>query len=401
MFTANRDAENRHVVIRSPLDALKIKNYRTFTHAEIVDVNAAAQLLRDACPTITGSRKTVWPSLCEAMHVWGNTLVMDREEILHIERTSWRRHEQFYKQSLLGICLRLRWAREKWARRIFTRLCDQFCVVTAVELASVLTACMEENNSIVYIGFSLQTKRAYYGMVHERSPHERWQEHWRAVMQHGAGIATEAEKKYTYMASHGGAASWFFLPYISCGQVMPLHRLRDLEGKIIALYPNSLNRLRHSASLYKAVPYGGQAPVSVSKASDVQGRRKPGNSRVEMRVQAATADGAIQPTATDLNQAIAMCTAVSWHSTYPWSTIQSIRRFGGSIVVLYDGEGNSTVGLLKAALQTARHWGMGQRYLGMIQRREHAMNRPEDYDYLLALCKCEIPKSEACDLLVQ
>ena len=105
MFNANRDAENRHVVIRSPLDALKIKNYRTFTHAEIVDVNAAAQLLRDACPTITGSRKTVWPSLCAAMHVWGNTLVMDREEILHIERTSWRRHEQFYKQSLLGICL--------------------------------------------------------------------------------------------------------------------------------------------------------------------------------------------------------------------------------------------------------------------------------------------------------
>ena len=67
MFTAKRDAENRHVVIRSPLDALKIKNYRAFTHAEIVDVNAAAQLLRDACPTITGSQKTVWPSLCAAM----------------------------------------------------------------------------------------------------------------------------------------------------------------------------------------------------------------------------------------------------------------------------------------------------------------------------------------------
>ena len=77
MFTANRDAENRHVVIRSPLDALKIKNYRTFTHAEIVDVNAAAQLLRDACPTITGSRKTVWPSLCAAMHVWSKRFVMD------------------------------------------------------------------------------------------------------------------------------------------------------------------------------------------------------------------------------------------------------------------------------------------------------------------------------------
>jgi len=104
MFVANRETENRHVVMRSPLDAFNIKNYRTFTHAEIVDMNAAATLLRDDMPTITGSRKTVWPSLCAAMHAWSETLVMDRAEILHIERTSWRRHEEFYKQSLLGIC---------------------------------------------------------------------------------------------------------------------------------------------------------------------------------------------------------------------------------------------------------------------------------------------------------
>ena len=37
----------------------------------------------------------------------------------------------------------------------------------------------------------------------------------------------------------------------------------------------------------------------------------------------------------------------------------------------------------------------------MIQRQEHEMNMPEDYDYLLDLCRSEIPKSEACDLLVQ
>ena len=71
------------------------------------------------------------------------------------------------------------------------------------------------------------------------------------------------------------------------------------------------------------------------------------------------------------------------------------------MVVLYDGEGNSFVGLLKAAVKTAREWGMGHRYLGMIQRQDHKMDRPEDYDYLLALCRSEIPKSEACDLLVQ
>ena len=71
MLFAARETENKHVVIRTPLDAFNIQNYRTFTPAEIliVDVNAAAHLLRDDMPTITGSRKTVWPSLCAAMNV--------------------------------------------------------------------------------------------------------------------------------------------------------------------------------------------------------------------------------------------------------------------------------------------------------------------------------------------
>ena len=77
MLFAARKTENRHVVMRSPLEAFNIKNYRTFTHAEIVDVNAAATLLRDDMPTITGSRKTVWPSLCAAMDVWSKQRVMD------------------------------------------------------------------------------------------------------------------------------------------------------------------------------------------------------------------------------------------------------------------------------------------------------------------------------------
>ena len=111
---------------------------------------------------------------------------------------------------------------------------------------------------------------------------------------------------------------------------------------------------------------GGHASVCVSEADDVQVRRhKPGNCMVEMQVQAADADGVVLP-ATDLNSAMALYTTVCWHSSYPWSITQSIRRFGGSVVVLYDGEGNSFVGLLKAAVKTAREWGMGHRYLGMI-----------------------------------
>ena len=156
------------------------------------------------------------------------------------------------------------------------------------------------------------------------------------------------------MARHGGAASWLFLPYISCGQVIPRHRLQSLEQKIIGLCPNSLNRMRHSGSPYKAVPIGGQAFVWVGVVNDVQARRNtPSSCKVEMRVQSAGADGAVLST-TDLNAAIALYTAVCWHSSYSWTTTQSIRRFDGSnsTVVLYDGEGNSFVGLIKAAVDT-------------------------------------------------
>ena len=72
---------------------------------KLFDVDAAAHLLRDDMPTITGSRKTVWPSLCAAMNVWSEQFVMDRAESLHIERTRWKQHEECYVHNMLGICL--------------------------------------------------------------------------------------------------------------------------------------------------------------------------------------------------------------------------------------------------------------------------------------------------------
>ena len=45
MVTATIWEENRHVVLGQPLDVLKIKNYRTFTATELVDVQAAADVL--------------------------------------------------------------------------------------------------------------------------------------------------------------------------------------------------------------------------------------------------------------------------------------------------------------------------------------------------------------------
>ena len=52
---------------------------------------------------------------------------------------------------------------------MFRRVCGLFCVETAVDLAGTMAACMKRYDSIVYIGFNLQVKRAYYGMVHERA----------------------------------------------------------------------------------------------------------------------------------------------------------------------------------------------------------------------------------------
>ena len=62
-------------------------------------------VLRDDMPTITGSRKMVWPSLCAAMDTWSKQLVVDRAVILHIERTRWKQHEECYVHNMLGICL--------------------------------------------------------------------------------------------------------------------------------------------------------------------------------------------------------------------------------------------------------------------------------------------------------
>ena len=92
----------------------------------------------------------------------------------------------------------------------------------------------------------------------------------------------------------------------------------------------------------------------------------------------ADADGAVL-LGVDLNEAISMYITVACHSSYPWATTQSTRRVRGSMVVLYDGDGHSFVGLLSAAVDTERKWGVGQRCLGMIHRLEHKMDRPEDY----------------------
>ena len=211
MVNATMVAENRHTVLRRPLDALQIKNYRAFTPTELIDVQAAADILtHDIMPIVRMTRTAARPSLCDTLAEWMVQFERARADLLRMEQTCWI-------QSLLGVCLRMRWAREvyMWVRAHFDRLCKQFhdIVETAGDLTCALKACMEKDDSIVYVGFNFSVRRPYYGMVHNREPHRRWQEHRKAVLRHSSGMATEKELKYSFMAQHGNAAKWHFLPY--------------------------------------------------------------------------------------------------------------------------------------------------------------------------------------------
>ena len=57
--------ENRHVVLRRPLDALQINNYRTFAATELVDVHAAADVpTQNVMHIVQMTRSMACPSLC-------------------------------------------------------------------------------------------------------------------------------------------------------------------------------------------------------------------------------------------------------------------------------------------------------------------------------------------------
>ena len=102
MVNMTMGADNRHTVLRRPLDALKIRNYRTFTPAELIYVQAAADILtHDIMPIVRMTRATAWPSLCNTLA--GRMLQFERTRsgVLRMERPCWRQHGQLYKENLL------------------------------------------------------------------------------------------------------------------------------------------------------------------------------------------------------------------------------------------------------------------------------------------------------------
>ena len=148
-----------------------IKNRASFSTAKWSDVNAMYRMLGGGMPSLQGSQDTVWPDLCRAMHGWSKGNEAHRALIIVTDRPLWVSHETFYGHWMIALCLRLRWAREKWIRTLFHSLCLQFQVDTADELAGKLRTCMDRDDSIIHVGFSISSRRSCYGLVEARTPH--------------------------------------------------------------------------------------------------------------------------------------------------------------------------------------------------------------------------------------
>ena len=299
-------------------------NRSRFSTAEWSDVNATYRILEASMPSLEGSRDTVWPELCCAMHVWLKENEAQRALIIDTDRPSWTSHEAVYGQWMVALCLRLCWARERWIRSLFHSLCLQFQVDTAEELAVKLRVCMDRDDSIIYVGFSFTSKRPYYGLVEARAPHERWVEHWRSIRQHQTGLTTTIDQKYAYMAANGGITQWFFLPYISCGRQIELSKLQHLEKSVIRRFPAALNRCRHPGCPRRVT----RSPAILDKVLQDMARKATSkgeyDSRVDTVVSYADSADATEPEVTHLiNTAMNTCLTIAWHSSYPWSTTQS------------------------------------------------------------------------------
>ena len=127
----------------------------------------------DIMPVVRMTQQAAWPALCNTLAEWMVRFETTQAGVLRMKRTCWRQHERLYKENLFGVCLQMRWATDVGVRAHFDRLCRQFQVETAVDLSCALRACMEKDDSVVYVGFSFRVKRPYYGLVHNRAPQKR------------------------------------------------------------------------------------------------------------------------------------------------------------------------------------------------------------------------------------
>ena len=162
------------------------------------------------------------------------------------------------------------------------------------------------------------------------------------------------------MAANGGITQWCFLPYISCGRQIELITLHHLEQTAIRRFPAALSRCRHPGCTRRVT----RSPAILDKVlQDVARKAAKGqyDGRMDTEVSYVNRADATEPEVTHLiNTAMNTCLTIAWHSSYPWSTTQSGRRWGDSMVVLLDEAGNFFYGKLRLALTHNKRWPAGE-----------------------------------------
>ena len=104
-------------------------NISRFSTVEWSDVNATYRILGGSMPSLEESRDTVWPEFRGAVHGWLKETEAQRALIVDTDKPLWVSHEAFFGYRMVALCLRLRWAREKWIRSLLRCLCMQFHLI--------------------------------------------------------------------------------------------------------------------------------------------------------------------------------------------------------------------------------------------------------------------------------
>ena len=334
------------------------------------------------------------------------TLTKSREELLSGERCDWITHNRLYIESLPLLLLRLRFAREKWLRRVWRVLARQWGESSAARLAIHMTSSLFEKecdpNSLIYLGFAMSTKRPYVGMVEGRNPMSRFQEHFAAICRHRHKQVDEVDPKYSYMA-RSGVGDWFFLPIVVCDGIIPKQRLLQLEKIVLSHYPNALNKVSRLQWL-KYAPRPNPDRSRHHYPGHLTDYDLPGSlaaAKVITKIGFVDPGGGIRQTS-DPAEAFGQ-DLILFHSDYPWNLQTVIRQHRDSILradILLQPD-NPVIDRLPAVLKRLKQESWGWTLLTFVHRDPKELSRPEDYDYLLQILRHEVDRAEADDLLVQ
>ena len=105
-----------------------------------------------------------------------------------------------------------------------------------------LAAWLDKRGSHIYAMINPWTSEMYVGMIHDRKPTDRWQEHNREIWR-------KSEIKYRIMMARGGPESWFMIPLVEFGSTRDVTLVRRVERRMITKVPNNLNNLRRATQV--------------------------------------------------------------------------------------------------------------------------------------------------------